>query len=409
MNLSSIQARLAIATLSSPPRWITDFMNQKIWSSLTVTLLSTALSTAISPAQQAKAAELGAEGNHSAVQIQQLPATGNQISAQPSVQPPEVVKVGEFQSRAVKAVAEEEVIAKIHAYELDGRQAATIYVRSIPVLTFLGSHGTSANGTKMGEAVIDNSSVSQIGLQKRTNPHQRMSDNGAMANAATQTAQPSGGLATNGRNNDPVWQATTLAARLNQLSQENLNADAIAVRWNGDCKCYSITVNNEELVRVNDNTILPDTTRNLEADALQATNRLRRLMGNAPPLQEVTGKPPVRQVTQVAIGPIRIQISGIASWYGPGFDGNMSASGERYNQNALTAAHRSLPFGTKVQVTNLNNGRSVVVRINDRGPYVRGRVLDLSAGAARALGMMDSGIAPVQLDVLDNSTSTSMR
>jgi rare lipoprotein A len=95
-------------------------------------------------------------------------------------------------------------------------------------------------------------------------------------------------------------------------------------------------------------------------------------------------------------------MTGIASWYGPGFHGNRSASGERYNQNAMTAAHRSLPFGTKVQVTNLRNGRSVVVRINDRGPFIRGRVIDLSAAAARVLGLMQSGTAPVQIDVLDN-------
>lgn len=382
-------------------------MNQKIWSSLTVTLLTTALSTAISPAQQAKAVEVGTEGNPSAVEVQQLPATVTEISAQPSAQPSEVVKVAEFQPQIAKAVVAEEAIAKIHAYELEGRQAATIYVRSIPLLTFLGSRSAGANGTKMGEATIGNSSISQLELQKRTNPHQGMSDNGAMTNAVGQTAQPSGALATNSRNNDPVWQATALAARLNQLSREEVNAEAIAVRWNGDCKCYSITINNEELVRVNDNTILPDTTRNLEADALQATNRLRRLMGNAPPLQEVIGKPPVRQVPQVAVRSIRTQISGIASWYGPGFHGNISASGERYNQNALTAAHRSLPFGTKVQVTNLNNGRSVIVKINDRGPYVRGRVIDLSAAAARSLGMMQSGVAPVRIDVLANTGETS--
>jgi rare lipoprotein A len=93
-------------------------------------------------------------------------------------------------------------------------------------------------------------------------------------------------------------------------------------------------------------------------------------------------------------------MSGIASWYGPGFHGNRSASGEVYNQNAMTAAHRTLPFGTKVVVTNLNNGRSVVVRINDRGPFIRGRVIDLSAAAARALGVMQTGIAPVQVQVL---------
>ncbi len=382
-------------------------MNQKIWSSLTVTLLSTALSTAIFPVQPAKAVEGGTEGNHSAVEVQQSPATVTQISAQPSVQPPEVVKVGEFPSQIVKAVAAEEVIAKIHAYELEGRQAATIYVRSIPLLTFLGSHGTSANGTKMGEAAISNSSISQLELQKRTNPHQGMSNNGAMPNAVAQTAEQSGALATSGGSNDPVWQATALAARLNQLSREEVNAEAIAVRWNGDCKCYSITINNEELVRVNENTILPDTTRNQAQDALQATNRLRRLMGNAPPLQEIEGLPPAPPPRQVAVGSIRREIRGVASWYGPGFHGNRSASGERYNQNALTAAHRSLPFGTKVQVTNLNNGRSVVVKINDRGPYVRGRVIDLSAAAARVLGMIQSGVAPVRIDVLAKTGETS--
>lgn len=93
-------------------------------------------------------------------------------------------------------------------------------------------------------------------------------------------------------------------------------------------------------------------------------------------------------------------LRGMASWYGPGFHGRQSASGERFNQNALTAAHRNLPFGTKVRVTNLNNGRSVVVRINDRGPYAGGRIIDLSAAAAKMLGMIQSGVAPVEVQVL---------
>lgn len=91
---------------------------------------------------------------------------------------------------------------------------------------------------------------------------------------------------------------------------------------------------------------------------------------------------------------------GMASWYGAGFHGNRTASGERYNQYDLTAAHRSLPFGTWVRVTNLNNGRSVVVRINDRGPFVGGRVIDLSAAAAQTIGMINSGVAPVSVEVL---------
>jgi len=95
------------------------------------------------------------------------------------------------------------------------------------------------------------------------------------------------------------------------------------------------------------------------------------------------------------------QADGIASWYGPGSDGSESASGETFNQNALTAAHRNLPFGTRVKVTNMNNGRSVVVRINDRGPFVRGRIIDLSTAAARGIGMMETGVAPVHLEILD--------
>jgi rare lipoprotein A len=92
--------------------------------------------------------------------------------------------------------------------------------------------------------------------------------------------------------------------------------------------------------------------------------------------------------------------SGEASWYGPGFNGRTTANGEVFNQNELTAAHPNLPFGTKVKVTNMNNGRSVVVRINDRGPYAGGRIIDLSAAAARILGVITSGVAPVQLEIL---------
>jgi len=92
--------------------------------------------------------------------------------------------------------------------------------------------------------------------------------------------------------------------------------------------------------------------------------------------------------------------TGVASWYGPGFDGKTTASGERFNQNHLTAAHRTLPFGSVVRVTNLHNGRSVEVRINDRGPFVRGRVIDLSKAAAREIGLVERGIGTVEVRVL---------
>ncbi len=88
---------------------------------------------------------------------------------------------------------------------------------------------------------------------------------------------------------------------------------------------------------------------------------------------------------------------GVASWYGPGFEGRRTASGETFDPDALTAAHRRLPFGTRVRVINVDNGRDVVVRINDRGPARSDRILDVSAAAARALGMVRAGTARVQL------------
>ena len=91
--------------------------------------------------------------------------------------------------------------------------------------------------------------------------------------------------------------------------------------------------------------------------------------------------------------------SGMASYYGTEL-GSQTASGAHFNPSAMTAAHRTLPFGTKVRVTNKRNGRSVVVTINDRGPFVRGRVIDLSTGAAGVIGMRGAGVAPVSLEVL---------
>lgn len=92
---------------------------------------------------------------------------------------------------------------------------------------------------------------------------------------------------------------------------------------------------------------------------------------------------------------------GLASYYADRFHGRRTASGERYDREEFTAAHRRLPFGTVVRVTRLANGRSVVVRINDRGPFVRGRVIDLSYAAAREIGMLRKGVVKVQLVPMD--------
>lgn len=105
-----------------------------------------------------------------------------------------------------------------------------------------------------------------------------------------------------------------------------------------------------------------------------------------------------------AVAPGTIQM-GLASWYGPGFHGKRTANGEIYNQHDLTAAHPSLPLGTRVMVTNINTNQAIEVRVNDRGPYVGGRAIDLSYAAARSIGVYEPGVAPVRIEVLSPATA----
>ena len=277
-------------------------------------------------------------------------------------------------------------IVRVYPHPLDNRQAATLYIRGIPVLTFLGTELGSlreTGGTAVSTAeLIPTSSAS---FTKANNA------------ASTQLFSEEGFAS------DPVLRATAIAARINQLNREGLNAETISARWDNDQNHYMITVEGNNLVAINADIILPDTTENMAEDTLQAVNRLRRLLGTAPPLPVIDGGTEFnRQPTTV--GNVLSRANGTASWYGPGFHGNISASGEVFNQNALTAAHRTLPFGTQVRVTNLRNNRQVVVRINDRGPYIHGRIIDLSAGAAEAIGLAHMGVGPVQLEVLGNAS-----
>jgi rare lipoprotein A len=94
---------------------------------------------------------------------------------------------------------------------------------------------------------------------------------------------------------------------------------------------------------------------------------------------------------------------GAASWYGPGFRGKKTASGDSFDQAELTAAHRTFPLGSRAKVTNLKNGKTVVVEITDRGPFVDRRIIDLSKAAAEKLGMIGSGTAPVRVELLSES------
>ena len=126
----------------------------------------------------------------------------------------------------------------------------------------------------------------------------------------------------------------------------------------------------------------------------------------AVPATNNVGKTSVsRQVIKTSYSPssatTKIAQSGVASYYGPGFHGRRTANGEAFDMHAMTAAHRTLPFGTKVKVTNQANGKSAIVRVNDRGPYANGRIIDLSVAAAKQIGSTNSGTARVTLEVLN--------
>jgi rare lipoprotein A (peptidoglycan hydrolase) len=123
----------------------------------------------------------------------------------------------------------------------------------------------------------------------------------------------------------------------------------------------------------------------------------------APEVQSVTVRPQSKvTVTEVPrVAPVAKPVHvGKASWYGPGFSGRKTASGEIFDDARFTAAHKTLPLGSAARVTNLSNGKSVKVEINDRGPYAENRIIDLSRAAARAIGMIDDGVVQVQIDPL---------
>ena len=328
----------------------------------------------------------------------------------------DIVKVGEYQSSAGNLTSDA-VITEIHPHNIGGYQAATLFIRKIPVLTFVSSTPVKSEETKVD---------AKVGVAGDSESAQ---SNNAVADSSVKVASLETRIDVSNQTNigddDPVQRAGVVAAKINQLSRENVDASQIIVSWkagnesttnqaqnksvsadlnNGDR--YIIKVNNQELVEINDETRSPDTTNNLAQDALQATNRLRRLLGNASPLNQIHNLParlPVsipKLPSEINVGPVKISSRGVASYYGYDGSGNRTASGQRFNPEGMTAAHRHLPFGTKVRVTNTRNGRSVVVRINDRGPFIRGRVIDLSVAAARILGMMGSGVAPVRIEVL---------
>jgi len=127
----------------------------------------------------------------------------------------------------------------------------------------------------------------------------------------------------------------------------------------------------------------------------------------APTGRAPAGPPPGESVKDPRLD--RYQLEGIASWYGGKFQGRLTANGEVFDTNHLTAAHRELPFGTIVRVINTTNNRVVVVRINDRGPFVDDRVIDLSRAAADIIGLTAAGIAPVRLEIIHYQEASTIR
>ena len=130
-----------------------------------------------------------------------------------------------------------------------------------------------------------------------------------------------------------------------------------------------------------------------------------------PPISTIPSSPETDEALPLAKIPAPSQPSqvetGLASWYGRRFHGKLTASGEIFNQEKFTAAHRTFPWGSRVKVTNLANGKSVEVRINDRGPFGQGRIIDVSRAAARVLGMVGSGITTVRIEWLSDSEKSN--
>jgi rare lipoprotein A len=302
---------------------------------------------------------------------------------------PVVAQTATSLATSPKAATAPATIAKVQNHAVDGKVAATLYVRNLPILTFLSNEATDT------PTVSDRSSV-QLVSNFQSQPLSR-------ASAERITDQNS------------MVRASQIATKLNQMHRQGVAADKIQVMWQANTGQYVVQVENQPIATIDASTTYAQTTRNAEQDALLVANRLRRLFGDAKPLKSVQGKPKAIVAFNPAVNPatsptadtaewtVRKVLKGEASWYGPGFNGNLTASGEVFNQDALTAAHPSLPFGTRIRVTNQNNGKSVMVRVNDRGPYAGGRIIDLSAGAAGVIGLDISGVADVKAEVLQKN------
>jgi rare lipoprotein A len=357
-------------------------MKKQILGGLSVTLLMSAMSALPSQAQSVNVAS--AESTSIPLSVVPSgttlsPSTADHVTYSAPADLSESGISSEGTNTRTQSLSSSSSEFLVNAHALNNRQAATIYVSNIPVLTFIGdelsdlSHTHQANLVALAQDTPDTLNLGMTGTP--------------LGLAPTLSS--------------PESRAQSTVQLLEQLTASGLDSAIITARWDAAREQYVIMAGEQELIALSDTVRLPDSTGNVAEDTLQVANRLRRLLGGFEPITEIQGRPePVRPAPEVLA--VRSTSSGLASWYGPGFHGRRSASGEVFNQNAMTAAHRTLPFGTQVRVTNLSNGEQVTVRINDRGPFSGGRVIDLSAGAAREIGLTNAGVGQVRLEVLGN-------
>lgn len=142
----------------------------------------------------------------------------------------------------------------------------------------------------------------------------------------------------------------------------------------------------------------------LAASAIQGCSMMSGNPDSSSQIRSAPAEAASGEISRSLTTPI-VQI-GMASWYGPGFNGKATASGDIYDEAKFTAAHKTLPLGSKARVVNLKNGKSVEVLINDRGPHLQGRILDLSQASAKALGMIDRGVAKVQIQLIQATVAS---
>jgi rare lipoprotein A len=321
------------------------------------------------------------------------------------------LKVGETRSQSLTRV-QDDSIAKIYTHKLNGKNAATVYVRGIPVVTYIESEESAKPASDSAQTDLTNLFKTKSETKKNSDAIKLPSTNvkkeefsnstNTVTNTVTKTVNDSADYLLTSPN--PVERATAAAALINQLNRDGLDANAIIPAWNNGN--YVIKLGDRATLKFDQQALFPQSQQNQSLDILESANLLRRLLGGANPVSEIVDAP--KSIIAAANSSFGSNLnnrivdimSGMASWYGPGFDGNYSASGEIFNARDLTAAHPHLPFGTMVRVVNMDNNQSVVVRINDRGPYAEGRVIDISTAAANVIGLISSGVAPVRLEIL---------